>query len=76
MAYVRGNSADYRPLGGLAGLPAWSCACAAVFRRPERWNVDDAYRGGHGPLKTEMSRYEDPLCDAYEDAARCRRSCP
>ena len=44
------------------------------FRRQERWEGGgDVYRGGDGPLVTERSRYEDPLCDAYVDAApRCR----
>jgi 4-pyridoxate dehydrogenase len=71
MAYVRGNSADYNRWAA-AGLPAWSFAhVLPYFRRQERWERGaDAYRGGDGPLKTETSRYEDPLCDAYEDAAR------
>jgi choline dehydrogenase/4-pyridoxate dehydrogenase len=71
MAYVRGNRADYDRWAA-AGLSGWSYAHALpYFRRQERWEGGgDAYRGGDGPLATETSRYEDPLCDAYVDAAR------
>ena len=71
MAYVRGNRADYDRWAA-AGLTQWSYAHALpYFRRQERWEGGgDAYRGGDGPLATETSRYEDPLCDAYVDAAR------
>ena len=71
MAYVRGNRADYDRWAA-AGLTEWSYAHALpYFRRQERWEGGgDAYRGGDGPLVTETSRYEDPLCDAYVDAAR------
>ena len=71
MAYVRGNRADYDRWAA-AGLTGWSYAHALpYFRRQERWEGGgDAYRGSDGPLVTETSRYEDPLCDAYVDAAR------
>ena len=71
MAYVRGNRADYDRWAA-AGLTGWSYAHALpYFRRQERWEGgSDVYRGGDGPLVTETSRYEDPLCDAYVDAAR------
>ena len=71
MAYVRGNRADYDRWAA-AGLTGWSYAHALpYFRRQERWEGGgDVYRGGDGPLVTEKSRYEDPLCDAYVDAAR------
>ena len=71
MAYVRGNRADYDRWAA-NGLPQWSYAHALpYFRRQERWEGGaDAYRGGDGPLATEKSRYEDPLCDAYMEAAR------
>jgi choline dehydrogenase-like flavoprotein len=71
MAYVRGNRADYDRWAA-QGLPAWSYAhTLPYFRRQERWEGGaDAYRGGDGPLATETSRYQDPLCDAYVEAAR------
>ena len=71
MAYVRGNRADYDRWAA-RGLPAWSYAHALpYFKRQERWEGGaNAYRGGDGPLATETSRYQDPLCDAYLHAAR------
>jgi choline dehydrogenase-like flavoprotein len=71
MAYVRGHRADYDRWAG-QGLPDWSYAhVLPYFRKQERWEGGaNVYRGGDGPLVTEMSRYEDPLCDAYMDAAR------
>jgi 4-pyridoxate dehydrogenase len=71
MAYVRGNRADYDRWAA-QGLPTWSYAhTLPYFRRQERWEGGaGAYRGGDGPLATETSRYEDPLCDAYVEAAR------
>jgi 4-pyridoxate dehydrogenase len=71
MAYVRGNRADYDRWAA-QGLPTWSYAhTLPYFRRQERWEGGaDKYRGGDGPLATETSRYQDPLCDAYLDAAR------
>jgi choline dehydrogenase/4-pyridoxate dehydrogenase len=71
MAYVRGHRADYDRWASY-GLPDWSYAhVLPYFRRQESWEGGaDAYRGGDGPLATERSRYEDPLIEAYEDAAR------
>jgi 4-pyridoxate dehydrogenase len=71
MAYVRGHRADYDRWAA-QGLPGWSYEhVLPYFRKQERWERGaDAYRGGEGPIATEMSRYEDPLCDAYMGAAR------
>jgi choline dehydrogenase-like flavoprotein len=71
MAYARGNRADYARWAA-QGLPDWSYAhVLPYFRRQERWQGGaDIYRGGDGPLATEISSYQDPLCDAYIDAAR------
>ena len=71
MAYARGHRADYARWAA-QGLPDWSYAhVVPYFRRQERWQGGaDIYRGGDGPLATEMSSYQDPLCDAYMDAAR------
>jgi 4-pyridoxate dehydrogenase len=71
MAYVRSHRADYDRWAA-RGLPGWSYVnVLPYFRKQERWQDGaNAYRGGDGPIVTEMSRYEDPLCDAYMDAAR------
>ena len=71
MAYVRGHRADYDRWAA-QGLPGWSYLnVLPYFRKQERWEGGaTVYRGGDGPIVTEMSRYEDPLCDAYMDAAR------
>ena len=71
MAYVRGHRGDYDRWAA-SGLPGWSYAhVLPYFRRQERWEGGaSVYRGGDGPLATEMTRYEDPLVDAYSEAAR------
>jgi len=66
MVYVRGHRGDYRRWAA-GGLDAWSYAhVLPYFRRQESWE-DGAgpYRGGDGPLTTRLSRYADPLVDAY-----------
>jgi choline dehydrogenase/4-pyridoxate dehydrogenase len=70
MAYVRGNRADYERWASY-GLPGWSYdRVLPYFRRQESWEGGASeYRGGEGPLATRRSRYEDPLVDAYIDAA-------
>jgi 4-pyridoxate dehydrogenase len=70
MAYVRGHRSDYDRWAA-GGLPNWSYAHAlAYFRRGESWEGgEDRYRGGSGPLATRRSRFEDPLVDAYFEAA-------
>lgn len=71
MAYVRGNRADYDRWAA-SGLDGWSYAHALpYFRRTESWEGgDSAFRGGSGPLSTRFNRYEDPLFEAYVEAAR------
>jgi len=66
MAYVRGHRADYDRWAA-SGLPAWSYAhVLPYFRRQENWEGGaDAWRGGDGPLRTQFSRYEDPLVEAF-----------
>lgn len=70
MAYVRGNRADYDRWAA-SGLPQWSYAqVLPYFRRQESWaGPQTAYRGDSGPLATQFSTYEDPLVDAYLQAA-------
>jgi choline dehydrogenase/4-pyridoxate dehydrogenase len=69
MAYTRGHRADYDRWAE-SGLTAWSYAHALpYFRRQESWEGGASrYRGGDGPLTTRMSRYADPLVDAYIEA--------
>ena len=71
MAYVRGNRADYDRWAS-GGLPGWSYEdVLPYFRKQESWEGGaNAFRGGDGPLTTRKSRYQDPLVDAYLDAAQ------
>jgi len=71
MAYVRGHRGDYDRWAA-AGLATWSYAHALpYFRRQESWNGGPSfYRGGDGPLTTQMTRYSDPLVDAFAAAGR------
>ena len=70
MAYVRGHRDDY-DRWAREGLPSWSYAdILPHFRKSESWEGGAShYRGGDGPLTTQVSRYDDPLVDAALDAA-------
>jgi 4-pyridoxate dehydrogenase len=70
MAYVRGNRGDYDRWASL-GLRGWSYGeVLPYFRRQESWEHGaSAYRGGDGPVATRKAHYEDPLVDAYLQAA-------
>jgi 4-pyridoxate dehydrogenase len=70
MAYVRCHRDDYERWAG-DGLTTWSYAhVLPYFRRQEAWEGGaSAYRGGDGPLSTRLSRYRDPLVEAYLAAA-------
>jgi 4-pyridoxate dehydrogenase len=70
MAYVRGHRADYDRWAE-NGASGWSYSdVLPYFRRQESWEGGESfYRGGHGPLATRKSKYEDPLVDAYIEAA-------
>ena len=69
MAYTRGNRGDYDRWAA-AGLTAWSYAhVLPYFRRQESWKGGASfYRGGDGPLSTQMTRFSDPLVDAFAAA--------
>jgi 4-pyridoxate dehydrogenase len=71
MAYVRGHRGDYDRWAA-AGLTAWSYAhVLPYFRRQESWKGGASfYRGGDGPLSTQMTQYTDPLVEAYAAAGR------
>ena len=70
MAYVRGHRADYDRWAA-NGASGWSYSdVLPYFRRQESWEGGESfYRGGHGPLATRKSKYEDPLVDAYIEAS-------
>jgi len=70
MGYVRGNRGDYDRWAE-QGLTQWSYAHALpYFKRQESWEGGASeYRGGDGPIATRYTRYEDPLVDAYMEAA-------
>jgi 4-pyridoxate dehydrogenase len=61
MAYTRGHRGDYDRWAA-AGLTAWSYAhVLPYFRRQESWKGGASfYRGGDGPLTTQMTRFSDP----------------
>jgi 4-pyridoxate dehydrogenase len=69
MAYVRGHRGDYERWAE-GGLTGWSYAhVLPYFRRQESCESGaSAYRGGDGPLTTRMTRYMDPLVEAYRAA--------
>jgi 4-pyridoxate dehydrogenase len=69
MAYVRGHRGDYERWAE-AGLISWSYAhVLPYFRRQECWEGGaSTYRGGDGPLATRVTRYQDPLVEAYRAA--------
>src|SRR5262252_6946843 len=66
MAYVRGHRGDYQRWAA-TGLDTWSYAhVLPYFRRQESWEGGaGTYRGDDGPLTTRLSRYRDPLVEAY-----------
>ena len=71
MAYVRGHAGDY-DRWRQTGLTGWSYADALpYFRRAESWEGgENDYRGGDGPLTTHPTQYQDPLIEAWLEAAR------
>src|SRR5271170_4749199 len=71
MAYVRGHRGDYDRWAA-AGLKEWSYAhVLPYFRRQESWMGGPSfYRGGDGPLTTQMTRFTDPLIDAFAAAGK------
>jgi 4-pyridoxate dehydrogenase len=70
LAYVRGNRGDYERWSSY-GLRDWSYDdVLPYFRQQESWEGGaSAFRGGDGPLATRKSQYQDPLVDAYLQAA-------
>lgn len=71
MGYARGQVADY-DRWATYGLSQWSFShVLPYFKRLEAWEGGaDEFRGGSGPLHIERSRSEDPIWDAWLEAAR------
>lgn len=72
MAHVRGNSVDYEHWAQAYGLPEWGYQnVLPYFIKQESWEGGRTReRGQNGPLAVQRSRYQDPLIEAYADAAR------
>jgi choline dehydrogenase-like flavoprotein len=71
MAYTRGHRGDYDRWAQKGAL-GWSYADVLhYFKRTETWeNGGDPWRGSDGPVGTEFAKTEDPVYDAWLDAAR------
>ncbi len=71
MAYVRGNRGDYDRWAA-NGLLDWSYdGVLPYFKKQESWESGaDDYRGGDGPLNTQLCRYKDGLIEAFATASR------
>jgi len=69
MAYVRGHRGDYNRWAA-GGLTEWSYAhVLPYFQRQETWEGGASqYRGGDGPLTTQLTRFTDPLVEAFAEA--------
>jgi 4-pyridoxate dehydrogenase len=69
MAYVRGHRADYDRWAAV-GLDRWSYAhVLPYFQRQESWEGGASqYRGSAGPLTTQLTRFIDPVVEAYAEA--------
>ena len=66
MAYYHGHRADYDRWAA-NGLPDWSYRhVLPYFKRQETWEGGaNTYRGNAGPLNTQFTRFQDPLCEAF-----------
>jgi 4-pyridoxate dehydrogenase len=71
MVYTRGHRCDFDRWAS-EGAVGWSYAdVLPYFRRSEAWEGgEDSWRGGSGPLGTQLGRSEDPINDAWLSAAR------
>jgi len=71
MAYTRGNRNDY-DRWAQKGARGWSYAdVLPYFRRCETFEKGaDTWRGSSGPLGTEFARTQDPLYEAWLEAAK------
>jgi 4-pyridoxate dehydrogenase len=71
MAYTRGHRGDY-DRWAQKGARGWSYAdVLPYFKRCETWERgENPWRGGSGPVGTELARTRDPLYDAWIEAAK------
>ena len=72
MTYSRGHRGDYDRWAEQYKLPTWSYAHALpYFRKQETWEgAPSPYRGSDGPLSVRFSTFNEPLVDAYTEAAK------
>ena len=72
MTYSRGHRGDYDRWAEQYKLPTWSYAHALpYFRKQESWEgAPSPYRGSEGPLSVRYSTFNEPLVDAYTEAAK------
>jgi choline dehydrogenase/4-pyridoxate dehydrogenase len=72
MTYSRGHRGDYDHWAEQHKLPTWSYAHALpYFRKQESWEgAPSPYRGSDGPLSVRFSTFNEPLVDAYVEAAK------
>lgn len=71
MAYTRGHRGDY-DRWAQKGCQGWSYAeVLPYFRRGETFKPgENTWRGGDGPLQVQYALTQDPLYEAWIDAAR------
>jgi len=71
MAYTRGHRGDYDRWAQKGAL-GWSYAdVLPYFKRCETWERgENVWRGGSGPVGTELAKTRDPIYDAWIEAAR------
>lgn len=71
LVYVRGNALDFERWQDQEGARGWGYAnVLPYFKRAEgRAEGGNAYRGGDGPLSTSYGQLDNPLHQAWLDAA-------
>ena len=71
LAHIRGNPGDYDRWAA-NGLPDWAYRnCLPYFKRTESWQGGESeYRGGSGPITVRHTNRNDPIVDAFLNAAR------
>ncbi len=72
MIFQRGNPLDYDHWAEAPGMAAWDYRhCLPYFKRMETCLAgDDDWRGGDGPLKLTRGEADNPLFDAFLEAAQ------
>lgn len=72
MIYIRGNPLDYEKWATQKGLENWNYAhCLPYFNRAETRMIGaDTYHGFSGPLMLETAPCENPLFQAFFNAAQ------